>query len=92
MTFIILLKISDTIRIIVDQPNSFKYGLCTCCSDCESCCLGYFCANFYAFCAAQSADESFIKSFFHCLCYPLCLCCLRTKVREEHGIDGSCCG
>jgi len=76
------------------QPSAgeFKNGLLSCCGSCVDCSLAYLCAPCYAFCTAQAAGEGMLNSILNALCYPLCLCCLRSSVREKRGIEGSCLG
>ena len=70
------------------KQGEFNHGLFDCCDSCTDCLLAYLCPNCYAFCAAQQADEGLVRAVLNCLFYPLCLCCMRSNVREKRGIEG----
>ncbi|CAF0725295.1 unnamed protein product [Brachionus calyciflorus] len=71
------------------QIGDWRYGLFECFDSIGDCLLGLFCPNCYAAYASDAAQESVIASILQCLCYPLGLCYLRPRIRNELGIPGS---
>ncbi|XP_041361740.1 cornifelin homolog A-like [Gigantopelta aegis] len=65
------------------QPRAWSTGLCGCCEDISSCCLGCWCPCGLACRVAMDMGES--------CCAPCCagILPLRTKLRVQHNIRGS---
>lgn len=82
-------------NIYLDHMNltgDFKHGFCGFCGSCSDCLLAFLCPPCYAFCAAQNVNESFCTALLNCLCWPLCLCCLRGTARGKRNIRGGIIG
>ena len=76
-----------------NQPltNEWKYGKFSCMEDIPGCLCAMFLAPCYNYKAVEAATGDTCKSVLACI-FPLTICCVRTKVRESKGIDGSAMG
>ncbi|XP_041361805.1 cornifelin homolog A-like [Gigantopelta aegis] len=68
-------------------PRPWSSGICGCCEEMSSCCLGWFCPCILACNVATDMGES--------CCVPCCvhggLVAMRTKIRIQNNIHGSIC-
>ena len=84
---------------ITSQPSAqipgslvdWKYGILECCDVHHDCAIACCFPHCYAYCAAQAAGDSITSSVCNCLLFPLCLCCLRQKVRLFRNIEVNIC-
>ncbi len=75
------------------QPNRGFWHQSFCCDSCDlaECCMACVCPSLYACFLAKDMGESSCTALCNCLCFPFCLCCLRTKARGKHSIPGGIC-
>jgi hypothetical protein len=82
-------------EIVTEQPapqvasnnGEWKHGILECCDVHHDCILAFCFCPCYGYCAAQAAGDSITASVCNCLFFPLCLCCLRQKVRLLRNIE-----
>lgn len=74
-------------QIVLLGPRDWSSGLCGCCEDCYSCCLGCFCPC----CLLCEVSSRMGEGCMFATCCPGALMALRVKLRMQENIQGSLC-